>query len=420
MRYKRHCVRLSFFAAETDEDDFTDPAKKEKIERLYRGFLILRPTEPQIIGRSLISPKALKHRDFLACSTTVSTTVNSIKVCVEGFPHSSQDAETIKCAETTIWALMEYYGSKYPEYKPVLPSTIIKQLNSLSYERQIPSNGLNIMQMSFALKEFGFAPRIYAKEVYKDEFDKLLRIYIESGIPIVLGLEGGSIGHAVLCVGRNTITDKQIEALSESIKVSEDLSIYCWESLSPSCILIDDNHPVYQQASLNKPTSYYTEGHPDWKKCEIAHFLVPLYPKIYLEAFRAKQYVIQFLASSLLPIDNSELLVRLYLTSSRSFKNHVALSAELQDNVRNMILETSMPKFIWVAELSTKHDIKSKKANGLLIIDATEANLNYNYPLLFAMYKHHVLTPDFESNTLEKKVVALSPFLIYEQNLKPA
>jgi hypothetical protein len=37
---------------------------------------------------------------------------------------------------------MEYFGNRYAEYNPVLPSKIIHSLSNFSYERQIPSLGL--------------------------------------------------------------------------------------------------------------------------------------------------------------------------------------------------------------------------------------------------------------------------------------
>lgn len=44
------------------------------------------------------------------------TTCLGLKFYVKAFSSSSQDTETISCAETTVWALMEYYGNKYAEY----------------------------------------------------------------------------------------------------------------------------------------------------------------------------------------------------------------------------------------------------------------------------------------------------------------
>lgn len=203
-RYKRDCIRVSIFESEILETDFRQIDKHNALQDKYRGFIVIRPTDPFIIGRSIISPKALKSNDFLCITTKFNTTANGIKFTVEGFPHSSQDTETMSCAETTLWALMEYFSNKYSDYKPVLPSKIIDTLNKVSSERQIPSKGLNIAQMSFALKEFGFGTRIYSRVEYINEFDSLLSCYIESGIPIIIAMDNrpsGSIGHALLAVG---------------------------------------------------------------------------------------------------------------------------------------------------------------------------------------------------------------------------
>ncbi|MBU1718207.1 MAG: hypothetical protein KKA07_03950, partial [Bacteroidetes bacterium] len=149
-KYDRNCIRVSFFEGEITMADFRNQEGIEALQKKFLGFIVIRPTEPKIIGRSVLSPKIKKERDIAICTVNVSTTVDCIKFHVEGFPHSSQDTETITCAETTIWALMEYFSHKYPEYKPVLPANITETLSLVSSERQIPSTGLDIQQISFA------------------------------------------------------------------------------------------------------------------------------------------------------------------------------------------------------------------------------------------------------------------------------
>lgn len=419
--YKRNCVRISIFQSEVREEDFTNSDSLDKIRALYSGFIVLRPTEPNVIGRSLISPKVLRDNNFLACSTKVEATVNAVKVCCDGFPHSSQDRETITCAETTIWALMEYFGSKYPEYKPVLPSVIIQELNKISVQRQVPSTGLNVQQMSFAIKKFGFEPRIYTRAQYSDNFDGLLSIYIESGIPIVVALDGARVKHALLCIGREKVAAASIDQMRE-VQIGQH-NIASWDSIRSKFIFIDDNFPVYQKAFLDDPVRHYIDCEAvDWTDCKINHFIVPLYSKIHLEAFQAKKYILQFLGSDFSPIENNEnLVLRVYLASSRSFKHHIAMNAKFDDSrVRDAILEISMPKFVWVAELSTKEDIKRQTGKGLVLLDATEANLEYNYPLLLAYHGDKMILPNLVSNTLIKKDVPLTSFTIFEGNLKNA
>lgn len=76
-----------------------------------------------------------------------------------------------------------------------------------------------------------------------------------------------------------------------------------------------------------------------------------------------------------------------------------------------------MPKFIWVAEVSSKDLIKEKKANGIIIVDATEANIYFNKPLILAAYQDKLIIFDEITYTLESNVFPLQEFRIFEHNL---
>src|SRR3989344_4403487 len=325
-KYKRDCVRLSIFDGEIKPEDFRQEASIEDLKSRYLGFIVLRPTIPSIIGRSLISPKAVKDNNFRICSAKIQTTVNSVKFEVEGFPHSSQDAETITCAETTVWAVMEYFGNKYSDYKPTLPSKIIKALSNITTERQVPSTGLNITEMSYALRDFGFGTRVYSRAKYGMEFDKLLSCYIESGLPVILDINDrptGTIGHAVLCIGYENYDNGIVDAISENpiddpklLKsfTEKGLHLFDHDTMKKKFVFVDDNFPVYQKGHIDMPVAHYPTA---WYCCKVKHFIVPLYPKIYLEAFEAKKFVLNFISIGPRPFtDNTEVLIRMFLTSS--------------------------------------------------------------------------------------------------------
>jgi hypothetical protein len=77
-----------------------------------------------------------------------------------------------------------------------------------------------------------------------------------------------------------------------------------------------------------------------------------------------------------------------------------------------------MPKFIWVAELSTKELLKQNKANGLIIVDATEPNLYYTKPLLFTAYNGFILKFNQIDGPIEKELLPLHTFKCFSRNLK--
>ncbi|MFD2573311.1 hypothetical protein ACFSUS_21900 [Spirosoma soli] len=419
--YPKHCLRLSFFSTKIDGGSFRGSVDKNSLQKHYLGFVVLRPTIPQVIGRSVLSPHALKNRNLNICVTDVPVTVNAIKLTATGFPHSSQDTETITCAETTVWALMEYFGHRYANYRPVLPSEIISVLRSQSYERQWPSKGLAVDQISFALRELGFATRIYSKQAHGSDFYELLSCYVESGIPIAVTIDNhDGIAHALLCIGREPINASQVpttppRVLGRSIRIVDN------DRIARNFVFIDDNMPAYVKADLTLPAANYPNE--DWQRCEIDYFIVPLYGKVYLEAFEAKRLVENFLVVGPYPLpEGYELFLRFYLTSSRSYKEYVATQAGMQSELQTLILGMALPKFIWVAELSTNELIEHSQANGVIILDATEANVLYYKPMVFAAYQNKLFT-FAEENTNATRIQAinfeLTTFSIYENNLKP-
>lgn len=427
-QYKRDTIRISIFDEEVIHEDFRDEDSIRRIAGHYLGFIVIRPTEPALIGRNVIAPKALLTNGFKICNAKFQATTNSVKFEVDGFPHSSQDSETISCAETSLWALMEYFGNKYSEYKPVLPSSILKTLKQVSSERQVPSKGLNIQQMSFALKKYGFGSRIYSRQQYHYSFGNLLSCYIESGIPVVIAMENSSpviIGHALLCIGHEHIKDIDIDNAMEAkldirltgIKLGKNIQLYDYDDINKSFIFIDDNQPSYQIAELDKPAIHYPN--PVWHTCKITYFIAPLYPKIYLEAFEAKNFFIRFILLGPSPIsDGSNILIRCFLASSRTFKDSIARNKTMIEDLQGLILETSMPKFIWVAEMTDKDLLKNREAKGLIIVDATEANVKFNKPLILAAYDNNIICYEQSSGNLENYSIPLHNFCIFDNNLK--
>jgi hypothetical protein len=200
--YSRNCIKISIWSKEIDATEFEDEDSINNLRPFFLGFVIIRPTFPNIIGRNAISPYAFKKHNFRVCTANIGVTVNGVKFEVNAFPASSQDEETMTCAETCIWACMEYFAFRYAEYRPVLPSDIVKALNDKMVERQLPSQGLTIEMIASTMKKFGFGTKVYSRDVYKTQFDALISIYVESGIPLILAIETEH-PHAIVAIGRS-------------------------------------------------------------------------------------------------------------------------------------------------------------------------------------------------------------------------
>jgi len=413
--YSRDSIKISVFNSEIDNAHFKDPAYRDELKQSYRGFFTIRPTFPSVIGRSVLSPATFSVNEFVCCQTSFDVTANSLRFPATGFPHCSQDAETISCAEATIWSIIEYFSHKYPEYKPVLPSHITRIINKFSVERLIPSKGLTAALISYALKELGFGVKIYARKSYGANFDSLLKIYIESGIPVVGAMSNNQgIGHAFNIIGREIPN----EADFDNIQVTENLeggvlAISDYYTMPLKYVFVDDNFPPYQLTTIDAPSAYYTS--PRWKDCEISMFIAPLYPKIYLEADTARKlansYVKQFKNLDL--FSRGDVVLKTFLTSSRSYKEYVAILSGLDSIAKELLLSTSMPKFIWVTEMSEIALLKQQQCFGVILIDATEPKKE---GVVAALFENKYLSYDFSKFNIFD--IPLQPFNVYLNNLK--
>ncbi|MGV3612447.1 MAG: hypothetical protein ACO1N0_15925 [Fluviicola sp.] len=387
--YLRDCIRVSLFNNEVGYEDFLNREKHEELNQKYLGYFILRPTLSALFGRSIISPHAFEDSEKKICQCKTNSLVYGVKLEVEGFPHSSQDGETIKCAETTIWTLMEYFGNKYPDYKPALPAKIHRALERFSYQRQLPSNGLTMDQISFALKEFGFGTSIYSKKAYGDQLFDIIDVYIESGIPVLVGLESGDIGHVIVAVGKEHDDSLDWSNVNKTVfnYYGREIEYYETSGMRAKYVVQDDNLIPYRVIDLERPGEHYEDN--DCQKYTIDSIVVPLYPKIYLEAYVAKELVFQVIKDQNVGFNfGSDFVFRFYLTSSRSFKNHITCIDDMDKVLKNNILITKMPKFIWVGEFYKKEsfEVSDRKALGIVLLDATEANLESIDALIFAGY----------------------------------
>jgi len=405
---KRNSIRLSFFTDDITENCFIDGGKHNKLQDSFLGFITLRPTKRNIIGRNLISPKLFKDNDFVLMLSSFSVLIYGIKLQIDAFPHCSQDQETLSCAETTLLNIMEYFGNKYSEYTPVLPSKIIKILSTRANERQIPTSGLTTEDLSFALKQLGFSPKIYSNIIIdNDKFKQILDIYIESGIPIIGTLENDGIdGHAIIIVGREKlfINQNRKEFLNHDFDFSQIIKKY---------VIIDDNYPPYSFVPYDNLTKLYND--PTFKKLKLTNIIVPLYSKIYVDA----QLIIEFYDNIKQHIlqDFENYLTRIFLASSRSFKNNISKQVKLSYPIKTLIIETSMPKFIWIIEIYDRISYSNKTIKGLIIIDATETNLEIFNHLLFAIFNDRLVFVNKDKISF-KKLSFNDDFDIFANNLK--
>lgn len=386
----RNCKRLAFFSGEVEYEDFYSVVGHQKLQANFIGFTVIRPIAPGAMGRTLIDPKKLNLPNGYLRTTTFDTVIMGAKLKVDAFPFSSQDTEIMTCAETSVWDLVEYYGTRYPEYKIIYPSDIANCLQKASFERSLPSRGLRFTQISILLKEFGFSPRIYFRGggYNLNDFKRLFHYYVESGIPLVVGIEGlmnnQPTGHAIVCIGHGENNGAQV--------INEQNGLVFLDSADfvDNYFIMDDNQTPYDTGSFNQVVPYLTAAN-------ITGIVVPLYKRIFLDAADASSYIYEILTDADYGVlqalhnyvgegayagRNNPLVVRIFLTSSRSFKTY--RSVHSNQKLAHLYSNISLPKFIWVAEISTYDLFQKGEVFGEVIVDATATR--YSYDKLIALH----------------------------------
>ncbi|NJO24492.1 MAG: hypothetical protein HC867_00045 [Bacteroidia bacterium] len=344
------------------------------MQKLFRGFVVIRPTARNVIGRNVLHPTLFQKKvNYNVSIANFSACIYGIKLWVEGFPHSSQDAEFMVCAETTIWSTMEYFSTRYPEYRPILPRKIHSILANSTIERQIPSSGLNGLQMSYALKELGFGVKIYSSgkgtQKESEELLELIKVYVESGIPLMALMRNDQgIAHVVNIVGRTDFVSPISSVPIHTLKNGGQ--VFNFYSREAKYLLVDDNHCPYAEAPLEDPSCKYTQS--EWKDCKIIAAVVPLHKRIYMEARRARELALISLNSFDSVIKLPTLSLRLLLSSTRTFKHSVAHNPDLSQEHKTLILSLNLPKFVWIAEVGSQDSFAAGKATGMILLDATE------------------------------------------------
>ena len=422
----KNCQRITLFEGLFSLSDFYCNDTINILKSSIIGTIVIRPLKDGTWGQSLIDPKKLNQKTFFVRTTPYLHIINGIDFIINAYPFSSQDTEMMSCAETSIWTMLNYYGNRYPEYRTVLPSEIISEVDSTSKQRVLPTQGLDYLQKSNLLKRFGFSPRVYSREIYGDtETKRTFHYYVESGIPLTISLNKHStvcIGHAKNNVPISSITPDSINGFS--FVDSSDLHT--------EYVIIDDNQYPY------KIETYDNFSLHDNSK-QLVLFTVPLYKRIFLEANAAERIfnaIIRLLFENttfkfiqdyweLLIHNKSEPIIkRIFLTSSRKYKAFRIRNA-YNESESAYYLNLHFPKFIWVMELttSTYYNSDDKKVLGEIVLDATASKYS-NIESIISMRIGKIFThrmPDDDINCLYKHLnikKEISDFLKqYENNL---
>lgn len=353
------CIRLHFFDRPIDHGTIRNSAA---MQPHYLGYSVIRPTRPNCVGRTLLSPRAC---GVCGCHVSLCSEEVSIQGTVfktSGFPFISQDTDVTVCAQSALWMLTRYFSNRYKIHPEIYPFRLTDLTRDFSLGRLVPSGGLYIWQMAESLRQIGYAPVIYERSGFSDRFEHLMYTYIESGIPILAAFSD----HVVALFGHRS--DFSVAPAAQMMAQEFSFS----SQFNREFVGNDDNGSPYQRLATAVGTG--TMPRPI---SEVVQFIAPLPEKVFLPAESFQSVVSDLLLKSQMtytqhsPRINSELpLLRLFLTTGRSFKKRLTERGMGHPDVVEIYRNLPLPHFIWVCEISHKSCFPDKIL-GEIIWDAT-------------------------------------------------
>ena len=409
----RFSRRLSFFQGFVSEKEFFDfhipcvsiqkareECYKDKAKLIYYGSIVLNPVMNGAIGRTILDPRCLNLQNVskLPLYIRLSRFKNHVfgrTLRVNAFPFRMQDGETTTCTEITILNLLDYYSNHYPEYRSALPGDILDEEQRHSYQRVLPSKGMDYAKLSKLISSFGFSPRLYdrssvasyggSQATSEVKLRRWMYYYIESGIPVAVELGSSTQsepGHSVICIGHGATDDQKICDAYRLGPQKEGKRPFLYSAdFHDSFVVVDDNNPVYNIRKFEQLSSD--------KDYSVKALAVPLNRRMYLDAPDAESTVFEILNDERLGLDawitdgflndQEAVVVRLFLASSHSLKSY-RIRTLVSDDMRAAYAYTPMPRFVWVCELYKVNEYLGRKkgntadtikAFGEIILDTT-------------------------------------------------
>lgn len=385
-RVSRESLRMHFFG--------------NKIQQAgYYGFMTLRPSLVDQRGRSHISPKAVKKPEPVYIVTANSTAhLFGQPFTVESFPWMAQETDIAVCAHVAVWSIINYYAVKYSRYRSFSIAEIAAEVPGF-LGRTIPSEGLNLLQISTLLTKAGFYP-LFLKKNPQDPrpFFQAIYAYIESGIPLVGVMT--KMEHAVAIMGHGPLKNVPSIKNKDTFQWSAD---YIDEF-----IISDDNHLPFTSVSRDG-----TEGSYCFE--DLDYIVIPLYEKMYLNANVVIERVRYLIESNGLKIPPNA-VCRPYLTSTRSLKRQAYSNNSMNADLKNILLRLPTPQFVWCADFMTAED-GFDNTFSRIIIDATAGTYEAE-PWLLLHDNECVLYFDSDIDQWYRLDIQIKPYSTYINNLK--
>lgn len=375
-KYKKNCQRIHFFKDFFQIDTTTSKENafyeaQRKIQDNYLGFVVIKPLEQTMIGRTLLSIyPGTNSNEINACDCdhrNIMTIHNyHANICgfdlgIKSLPFQEQDSVVSACATIALWSLLEQSTYVYGYYSPTPFEITTAAHQTFSMTRTFPSNGLILSQVITAIRTYNMEVEIEEYQDKMPDIDNFLaRIYayVRGKIPIFLGISlPGNRFHAVTITGytlqKSPISITNIRLTGHRIKKlymhDDNIGPFARYTIQKSSGLV----PIYLNCEDRKDNNNNFE-----QICPIS-MIIPLYHKIrypYKYIFKKICIFSNIILRKLLPDYFDKFAMKdtiewdIYLSSVNSLKQCFLIEEfynSISANVHQKLINGFFPRFIW-------------------------------------------------------------------------
>lgn len=394
--YDKVCTRLHFFSHSFDDGQFYDllAGKAEDFEPgtiadCYLGFIVLKPLNQTIIGRTCLKtyPTNSKPREF-PITRRYEAQLFGIPLVVNTIAFQEQDQVAGACATSALWSAFQGTGKLFQHAIPS-PVEITKSASShISLESRIlPSQGLTLDQMADAIRGLSLEPFVVrANNEYV--LKSTVYAYLRGQVPVIIKLflfdpdsgETKEGSHAVVVtgysLGANVSPRPNTGFLLRATRI--DKFYVHDDQIGPFSRVVFTNTSVYitdqdvEKEYTSLLTHWYKHGKLEALGYAPENLLIPLYNKIRIPFGRIRNIVHIFdqyieLIRSACPVLDDRIEWDIYLITVNKLKEDVYDNEMLEGDYKVGILTESMPRFMWRASAYSV-----QKLSFDLLFDATD------------------------------------------------
>ena len=384
--HERHCKRVHFFSRDISPL-LQRPLSTAQLNRIgrfaeetYCGFCVIRPLSTAPIGRTVLLARVrdgFNMEATVTCRADFDAHLLGARLRVTGTSFLQQDSRVGACAQIAIWAGMRHMHGRHDyNWVSVADITRFARPPSPTEAASLPnaSDGLSTEAMVRAIAVAGYQPLVLPRA----DMGCAILPYVESGIPVILGLDiGGGLGHAVTVVGR--VFAKQESPTNHAI------------DYVPAYIVHDDQRGPYMWLPTDKHASKtFSFGDDTIKRqtpdgpieinvrCHGVLGIALMSTRVFSTAARAEHNARSLidqilnalpgarrdLAKHGIPANEmlmdelqaahstGDIVLRTYLTSAAGYRRHLA-QGSASDDLKDALLDLHLPHFTWITEIST-------------------------------------------------------------------